>query len=119
VKYYTALRFRERPDLHMTLTFYGEGRADDVKAVVDYIASKIEQQHPRQLILDLDRQITVGWEKPVKALSTGQQFPPWIVAFTPRDWLPHVTCPDTPMRLTAVAIAVMSKKTELFRWELP
>ncbi|RPJ39968.1 MAG: hypothetical protein EHM35_00860 [Planctomycetaceae bacterium] len=119
MKYYTALRFKERPDLHATLTYYGEGRPGDIATVTDFIAAKIKQQQPRQFVLDLDRQITVGWKSPVKALSTGQQFPPWIVAFVPSDWLPHVTCPDDPMQLTVTAIAVMSKKTELFRWELP
>jgi hypothetical protein len=118
MKYYTALRFQDRPDLHMTLTYYGEGRPEDLETVVNYIGRKIEQNRPQQFTLELNQEIVVGYKDRVPALTTSQQFPNWIVAFVPDDWLPHVTCREDGLRLAVTSIAVMCKNQELSRWDL-
>ena len=119
MKLYTALRFKERPDLHMTLTYFGEVSEDVQAAIVDRTDEKVRITMARAFPTTLDREAHFGAKHDIRVLMPGQGVPEWVKAFVRRQWAPHITCTDARLDLTATAVALMSKQTEIKRWELP
>jgi hypothetical protein len=117
MKLYTALRFRGRPDLHMTLHHYGNIASQE--AVVEQIEEIVKFTKPRSFQLVLDRQITVGYTTLMTALGPSGELPSWVQYFTNKGWLPHVVTSEPSLILEVEAVVLMCKDKEIKRWEEP
>jgi hypothetical protein len=121
MKYFTALRFRGQPDIHMTLTHYGH--ADNQRALTDLVArvgaifgEVRSQAHKFRMVLD--QEDFLGFHTTVRVLRPSSEIPLWILTLTKHGWVPHVTCDDERLELLVDHIAVMSKDKEICRWDL-
>jgi hypothetical protein len=119
MKVYTALRFAERPDLHMTLTHYGDVNDMVVAALVDRTDEKVRMARANQFVLTLPHEALFGPRHDIHVLLPAATLPAWVGAFVPPDWVPHVSCADKGLFLTVACIALMTKQTEIKHWELP
>ncbi len=119
MKYYLALRFRERGDLHMTVHFYG--RSDNQKsmaALVAKIGETIGRLQPSRFRLRCTTKLKMGFHKTVRALGPDEELPAWVHELAPRHWIPHITCEENRLDLLVTHVAIMSKQREICRWEL-
>jgi len=119
MKFYLALRFKERGDLHMTVHYYG--RSDNQKsmaALVARIGEQIGELQPRRFRIRCTRRLKMGFHKTVKALGPDEELPAWVNELAPRHWVPHITCKESKLDLLVTHVAIMSRQREICRWEL-
>jgi hypothetical protein len=120
MKVFTALHFAERPELHMTLTYYGEVNDEMIEAIMDRTDEKVRFSRGRVFNMSLDREAHFGPQHAIRVLLPSTSLPSWLAAFVPQGWTPHVSCTeDKGLILTATNLVLRSKNTEIKRWELP
>lgn len=120
MKYYLALRFAGRSDLHMTVHYYG--RAENQRAMADLVArigQRIGELGPKSFRLQCSRRLKMGFHKTVWALGPDHDLPAWVHELAPKRWVPHIACEEKRLDLRVTAVAIMSRQRELCRWELP
>jgi len=118
MKVYTALRFAERPDIHLTLNHFGDVNDDVLAAIVDRTDELVRIARANGFPLELPHEALFGPQHNIHVLLPGGPLPAWLAAFVPKPWTPHVSCADKRLDLTVTAIALMSKQTEIKIWGL-
>ena len=119
--YYTALLFENRPDLHMTIQYYRNLTPRKLGQLIVTVDELIVDFDLRQFKMKLDREDYFGPQHTVRVLRPGDDhvaFPGWLAAIIGNHWSPHVTCKDRALTVKAVALAIMTKKREIVRWNL-
>lgn len=126
---YTALRFAERPDLHLTLRYYpkvaarGPWECEFIQQIGDLWAT----QRPMPFALNCTERAMFGPRRNIPVLLATGEWPIWVeslrnvVPMPVKDtypFRPHVTTSDGPMTLNVTSIAVMHKDRVLWEWML-
>jgi hypothetical protein len=118
MKFYVALRFRERPDLHMTLNH--RGFLDDVKlaAFIAEVDAVMKLSEPAAFAVVLDRREIFGFKAKVRVLLPSSPIPQWVHQLTKPKWAAHVACDEDKLELLADSVCIMSHQQEVRRWDL-
>ncbi len=118
MKYYLALRFRGRPDLHMTVNYYSELSSEAIDLLRIAVDEEIRVHRQSAFSLTLDKVVWVGPRNSLRALRPSTELPSWVSVFAQRSWYPHVTTWEKSLTLVVDAMAIMCEKEETCRWEL-
>lgn len=117
--YYTALLFERRPDLHMTVHYYRNLTPRKLGDLITDVDSLISDYDLNQFKIKLNTEAHFGPRHTVRVLLPGgMQMPPWLDAVSAERWSPHITCKDRALTVKAIALAIMTKKREIVRWNL-
>lgn len=127
---YTALRFAERPDLHLTLRYYpkvaarGPWECDLIQKIGEFWSSR----KPEAFVLDCTERAMFGFKRDIPVLLATGGWPLWveplrlIMPVSAKDnygFRPHVTTDEPgPLTLKVTSVAVMHKDTVLWEWML-
>lgn len=119
-KVYVALRFAGRPDLHMTLRYYGERDERQIEDLIEEIDLVMVESCSPRFTMSLGAPEIFGWVKKVRALVPTSHLPAWLYRLTAGNalWRAHVVCEDDTLELPVDAVALMCKDEELHRWNL-
>lgn len=126
---YTALRFAERPDLHLTLRYYPKMAPNATNDLIGAIGLWVKENKPEGFVLQCNSQVLLGPRRNVKALHADnfKEYPwPHRIRDVSAEYLkdvyvffPHVTTPEEgPLVLKVTSVAVMHKDTVLQEWML-
>lgn len=127
---YTALRFAERPDLHLTLRYYPKvvARGPRECELIQQIGVFWTARRPEAFTLTLGERAMFGPRRNIPVLLATGTWPTWIeplrlvVPVPVKDayaFRPHVTTPEEgPLALKVTSVAVMHKDTVLWEWML-
>ena len=117
--YYTALLFDRRPDVHMTVQYYRNLTPRKLGQLIVTVDELINEYDLEQFKIKLDIEDFFGPRRTVRVLRPHElPAPGWLQAIRPKNWSPHITCKDNALMVKAVALAVMTKKREIVRWNL-
>jgi len=130
--YYTALRFQDRNDLHLTLHYYKNLAPKDLAILIMETENKFHQASDKhQFPLVLDRVDWFGYRKDIRVLRPPVDsfdkdkmvanmtiWPPWVTQYTPKSWTPHVSCDDKSLNLIVNGLAIMKGKVEIVSWAI-
>ena len=126
---YTALLFKERPDLHLTVRYYPKvaQRGPWECELVQQIGALWATQRPQPFVLNCSERAMFGPRRNVPVLKATGEWPQWVenlrmvVPMPVPDtypFNPHVTTADDPMVLTVESIGLCHKSEVVWRWEL-
>lgn len=126
--YYVCLRFKGRPELHMTVRYLKNLRPGDVARVIEIIDGIVEDRGFKRFVPVF---YIEGWYGPrhtVRVLQTNikQFWPIWLTVLladlpdggSEYQYHPHVVCKDKRLAVEAIAVSLMCKKVEVTRWDL-
>jgi len=130
--YYVCLRFKDRPELHMTVKYLKNLTPENLAGVVSILDTFMYRKDVEAFtpVFDL-----VGWYGPshtvrvlqARTRALGRQWPSWvenlreILPDTGQDYTyhPHVSSKeDTRIEAKVIAVSLMCKKVEITRWDL-
>jgi len=130
--YYVCLRFKDRPELHMTVRYLknlAPGDVADVIEICDAVLAGRKDYAPFVPVFDL-----VGWYGPshtVRVLQARTReaalWPEWLGVLRMTlptgqqdyDYHPHVsTKTDEKLKAEVIAVSLMCKKVEVARWDI-
>lgn len=120
--YYLALRFKDEPDRHVTLVYYGGMQDEEVGNLAAYITDVLSvsdadsfdmkftrsQELTPDLRLDSDKHALPEWVQDLAMMSDSYD-----------SWLPFIFVEDdstTFMKLRVSHIAIMADGNEFFNW---
>jgi len=117
--YYTALLFERRPDVHMTVHYYPNLTPRKLGQLIVNVDDLLSGFDLRQFKMKLDVEDWFGPRHTVGVLRpTNIELPVWVESLSARNWSPHITCKDRALTVKAIALAIMTKKREIVRWNL-
>jgi len=122
--YYTALLFKQRPDLHMTLQYYANKTPDKLAKIITDVHAVVGRSDMPfdQFKVKFDQEDWFGPKHTVRVLRPANEhthWPVWVQMLIPNHWAPHVsTVNDRALTLEATDLVIMSKKREIVRWPL-
>ena len=122
LNYYTALLFKDRPDLHLTIRYYKSqtplGLASIIKRTNEAMVQYPEQTAFR---LHFDRPAMFGFQEKVRVLLPFEttEWPEFINLLNPpKSWGPHVTCENESLSLLVDSVGIMTKNRAIATWRL-
>lgn len=121
--YYIALRFRNRPDLHMTVKYHKDFTDEDLAHLMKTLNAVLgilrHSGEARAFSLFMYKSAMFGRNHDIRVLMPKDPLPSWITDMSENTrWRPHVTCSDESLFLVVDAVAIMHKKEEIQRWTL-
>lgn len=129
--YYIAVKFQERPGLHLTLGYFKGLMPTELQELVEEVGRVMTSHLPRwEFEVSFTEEGWFGPKNTVRVLRS--KYKGWPVYFmdlinirvagksasTKYGWTPHVTTDEDRLDLTAVSICIMHKKRTITRWEL-
>lgn len=129
--YYIAVKFRERPNTHLTLGYFKELNPTELQELVEKVGRVMTSNLPRwEFEVSFTEEGWFGPKNTVRVLRS--EYRGWPVYFldlinirvagrsasTKYEWTPHVTTDEDRLDLTAVSICVMYKKRTIVEWGL-
>ena len=127
--YYVCLRFKGRPQTHMTLRYLKDVAPDGLASVTRLISMFMTKEAVCRFTPTFCIEAWYGPTHTVRVLeaTSEQHWPRWMIklnAVMPHTgdsiwkWYPHVACQDMVLTKEVVAVSLMCKKTEVCRWDL-
>lgn len=132
MNYYTALRFSNKPELHMTLRYFANLLPVDVARLIQDMNHAMQQPFPiGALWCRLTKEEMFGANRTTRVLVPEDPIPwmPWLQQLLQLPdsehfrsvcpgWRPHVTCQDASLDLIISGVAIMKKKEVFVEWRI-
>lgn len=130
--YYIALRFEGRDDLHMVLRYFpnqtGEEKSELVVIVKYFVARAMLMNTFKKFRAKFEIEAWFGPQHTVRVLEpkSNHEWPNWLLALLAKlpkgsdkyGFCPHVICKDDVLDVQVVSVSLMTKKVEVYRWNL-
>ena len=115
---YTALLFKDRVDLHMTLRYMKNATEMQVEFAERSLSNVHVQVDP--FWIKLKKPVYLGKNNSVRTLTVQrpEQIPDWLYDLCGSSWIPHVTTEEETLDLYACKVALMTKQSIIRSWDL-
>ncbi len=102
----------------MTVKHHGEC---DAQGLIDRVGDVMkilgDRATPFNMLCNVRRKF--GFKRKIPVLLPSGQLPAWVFKLSDgANWNPHVATEEESLVLTVEAVAIMSRKEEIYRWNL-
>lgn len=102
----------------MTVKYHGEYDAQSLIMAVDNVLRNLpDEAKPFRMTCSIKRNF--GFKRKIRVLLPPNRLPDWVYALAgDAKWNPHVATEEERLDLVVDAVAIMSHKEEIYRWNL-
>lgn len=126
--YYVCLRFKRRPEIHMTLRYLKDLAPSDLAEITKLIDQFMAKERVCRFTPTFCIQAWYGPHHTVRVLEpkSDQLWPGWLMLFLAQlpagdatyKFHPHVACQNVKLTQEVIAVSLMCKKVEVARWDI-